>query len=136
MERLKAHEQWLAERRKSIFTFQYGEIKSIFKPAARNAENDLHSSMERLKGRKWAEGTSAEENLHSSMERLKGAQKAGWECALKYLHSSMERLKEACRGGFKTAKKIFTFQYGEIKRVQKTFGLNLKILIYIPVWRD
>ena len=70
------------------------------------------------------------------MERLKvTADKLATDWIF-HLHSSMERLKvfAACRRGISF--RVFTFQYGEIKRMTVFHAQRVCVLIYIPVWRD
>ena len=77
----------------------------------------LHSSMERLKVVFPLPESPRIKNLHSSMERLKGPVDVYDSDEYRNLHSSMERLKgvNAASGGYYLIR--FTFQYGEIKRV-------------------
>ena len=54
-------------------------------------------------------------DLHSSMERLKEAELETLEAEETDLHSSMERLKARSSAAFSRSFSEFTFQYGEIK---------------------
>ena len=78
----------------------------------------LHSSMERLKAKKKLKGRREDLNLHSSMERLKVLMHQKGVTAYRDLHSSMERLKDFILPFFFIHALTFTFQYGEIKRLQ------------------
>ena len=97
---------------------------------------NLHSSMERLKVDLNDVQEATEFHLHSSMERLKVLNiKCNSNSALN-LHSSMERLKVERAGSGKGNLPIFTFQYGEIKRLGNRCRNHGADVIYIPVWRD
>ena len=98
----------------SIFTFQYGEIKSC----------QIRRTI------------CARKNLHSSMERLKAPVVTSTSHAILNLHSSMERLKAYVLPVSGFALLQFTFQYGEIKSWKSVLILMRVNLIYIPVWRD
>ena len=102
MERLKGTAPDTRTGRIFLFTFQYGEIKRLAACSRAVLYGYLHSSMERLKG-------------------TVSPMRVTWQA---YLHSSMERLKVSTppTGGYYLIK--FTFQYGEIKRIDWGFAVD------------
>ena len=98
------------------FTFQYGEIKSVQDYARSFYKSNLHSSMERLKEWWTAQDVTYYIHLHSSMERLKVRCTVAAISQLNKFTFQYGEIKSCKKYGPRPQYRGFTFQYGEIKR--------------------
>ena len=113
MERLKGFARSFGPCLGSVFTFQYGEIKSLRCRPLLPPVLQFTFQYGEIKSVQDYARSFYKSNLHSSMERLKATPPK----ATNYLIR-------------------FTFQYGEIKSFKFFLHHLSRHIIYIPVWRD
>ena len=136
MERLKGFARSFGPCLGSVFTFQYGEIKSLRCRPLLPPVLQFTFQYGEIKSVQDYARSFYKSNLHSSMERLKGHRngrnRAQW-CRFTFQYGEIKSSSDISSIAIST---WFTFQYGEIKRCLPSSIAFWAWLIYIPVWRD
>ena len=119
------------------FTFQYGQIRKIFKSVILFAFNVIYIPV-------WLDQKDIRSkivpltayHLHSSMVRLERLIIFFFIVHLSIFTFQYGQIRKMISGFFNSIGKIFTFQYGQIRKGCTKYYCNNANIIYIPVWLD